>query len=136
MTHILRTWVQKSTLLLQNRSHTEVLKKDTFFGKIRNQIAPPPPPPPPPPPRDYYIQCRHLIPALNEWAARVKYTTARLYATQFLGHGYVCMTSQLNVALMRRLRGSLMCLASLLTCYPWSFVQPGTGRRLVDWCRK
>ena len=35
------------------------------------------------------VQCRHLIPALNECAARVKYMTARLYATQFLGHG--CM---------------------------------------------
>ena len=22
-----------------------------------------------------------------------------------------------------------------LTCYRWLFVQPGTGRRPVDWCR-
>ena len=34
------------------------------------------------------------------------------------------MTSQLNVALIRRLRGSLMCLAYFLTCYLWLFVQP------------
>ena len=36
-----------------------------------------------------YIQCQHLIPALNAWAAREKYMTARLFATQFHGHG--CM---------------------------------------------
>ena len=35
LTPILRTWVHKSTLLLQNRGHAEVLKKDPFF--------PPPP---------------------------------------------------------------------------------------------
>ena len=36
-----------------------------------------------------HIQCRHLIPALYAWTARAQYTTARLIATQFLGHG--CM---------------------------------------------
>ena len=58
LTPILRTWVLKSTLLLQNRGHAEVLKKDPFFLEIRNEGAaplgtwvPPPPPPPPPPPR-------------------------------------------------------------------------------------
>ena len=49
------------------------------------------------------------------------------------------MASQLNVALIRTLhihvRGSLMCLAYIFTCYPWKIVQPGTGRRPVDWCR-
>ena len=45
------------------------------------------------------------------------------------------MTSQLNVALKSKLRGSLMCLAYLLTCYPLVFVQPGISRRPVDWCR-
>ena len=35
------------------------------------------------------VQCRHLIPALNAWAARAYYTTARPIATQFPGHG--CM---------------------------------------------
>ena len=39
---ILRTWVQKSTLL-QNRGHAEVLKKDPFFREISNASAPPPP---------------------------------------------------------------------------------------------
>ena len=33
------------------------------------------------------IQCRHLIPALNAWAARAYYTTARPVATQFPWHG-------------------------------------------------
>ena len=54
---ILSTWVQKSTLLLQNRGHAEVLKKDPFFREIRNEGAAPlctwVPPPPPPPPRDW-----------------------------------------------------------------------------------
>ena len=45
------------------------------------------------------------------------------------------MTSQLNVALIRKLRGSLMRLDYFLTCYPWVFVRPDTGRRPVDWCR-
>ena len=34
-----------------------------------------------------YVQCRHLIPALNALAARALYTTARPIATQFPGHG-------------------------------------------------
>ena len=45
------------------------------------------------------------------------------------------MTSKLYVELIHRLRGLLMCLAYFLTCYAWAFVQPGTGGRLVDWCR-
>ena len=43
------------------------------------------------------------------------------------------VTSQLNVALMCKLRESL---AYFLTCYPWVFVQPGIGRCPVDWCRE
>ena len=35
------------------------------------------------------LQCRHLIPALNAWVARAKYTTARPIATQF--HGHLCV---------------------------------------------
>ena len=42
-------WVQKSTLLLQNRGHAEVLNKDPFFHEIRNAGAPPPPVPECPP---------------------------------------------------------------------------------------
>ena len=42
----------------------------------------------------------------------------------------------MNVALIRKLRGSLMRLGHIfLTCHQWVFVQPGTGRRPVDWCR-
>ena len=60
-----------------------------------------------------YLQCRHLIPALNMWAARAEYTTARSIATHFPWHG--CMYDlQLNVALVRKLRGSLKCLAYFL----------------------
>ena len=40
-----------------------------------------------------------------------------------------------NVALIRKLRVSLMCLAYFLTCYQWVFEQPDTGRRSVDWYR-
>ena len=43
------------------------------------------------------------------------------------------MTSQLNVTLIRKQRGSLMCLDYCLTCYAWVFLQPGTGCRPVDW---
>ena len=46
------------------------------------------------------------------------------------------MTPQLNIALIRKLRGTLMCLAYFLTCYPWVFVQPGIDRRPVNWCSK
>ena len=34
------------------------------------------------------------------------------------------MTSQLKVALIRKLRGSLICLAYCSACYSWVFVQP------------
>ena len=33
------------------------------------------------------LQCRHIIPALNAWAARAYYTTARPIGTQIHGHG-------------------------------------------------
>ena len=52
----------------------------------------------------------------------------------FLGK-YGWMISQLKVVLVRKLRGLLMFLAYFLTCYPWVFVQPGTGRRPVNWRR-
>ena len=46
------------------------------------------------------------------------------------------MTSQLNVALIRKLRVSLMCLAYFFYLLSiWVFVQPLTGRRPIDWCR-
>ena len=79
------------------------------------------------------LQCRHLIPALNAWAARPKYTTACLIVNQSSGHGcdHMSLASQLNVALIRNLRGSLMCLAFFdMICQV--FVQLGTGRRLVQ----
>ena len=42
------------------------------------------------------------------------------------------MTSQLIKALIRKLRGLLMCLAYFWTCFPWVFIQQGTGKRTVD----
>ena len=46
------------------------------------------------------------------------------------------MTSRLNVALIHKLRRSLMLLAYFsFTCYQLMFVLPGTGRRPLDWCR-
>ena len=55
------------------------------------------------------LQCRHLIRALNARAVRAQCTTAGPIATQFPGHGceHRSLTSQLNVALIRKLRGSL-----------------------------
>ena len=54
--------------------------------------------------------------------------------TFFLGFD-ACMTSQLNVALIRKLHGPLKCLAYFLDVSFMVFVQPGTGRRPVDGCR-
>ena len=45
------------------------------------------------------------------------------------------MTTQLSAVLISKLRGSLMRLAYYLHVTPWVFVQPGPGRRPVDWCR-
>ena len=45
LTPILRTWVHKSTLLLQNRGHAEVFKKKTpSSAKYVTQVQPHPPP--------------------------------------------------------------------------------------------
>ena len=41
-----------------------------------------------------HVQCQHLIPAFNARAARADYTTERLIATHFPGHG--CMYDVTN----------------------------------------
>ena len=41
-----------------------------------------------------FVQCRHLIPALNVWEAWAYCTTARPIATKFPGHG--CMDDLTN----------------------------------------
>ena len=41
------------------------------------------------------------------------------------------MISKLNVALVCKLRVSLMCLDYFLTYFTWVYVQPGTGRHPV-----
>ena len=58
-----------------------------------------------------HLQCRHLIPALNTWTARAHSTrpNARLQPS-FLG------MDDLNVILIRKLRGSLMYFDYFLTC--------------------
>ena len=63
-TTILRTWVQNSTLFLQNRGHAEVVKKAPSSAKYVTRVRPPSvpeylsaTPPPPPPPR---IRVRHV----------------------------------------------------------------------------
>ena len=85
------------------------------------------------------LQCRHLIPALNTWVFRANTRRHARLSHNFLGMDAL-MTSQLKVALIRnvalicKLRGSLMHLAYFLTYHTWAFLQPGTGRRPVDWC--
>ena len=54
--------------------------------------------------------------------------------TLFTGHG--CKndsTTERNVDSQATWVIYILCL--FLTCYPWVFFQPGTGRFLVDWCR-
>ena len=58
------------------------------------------------------IQCRHLIPALNEWAARAKFTTARPIATQFPGHGCMC-----DVTTERSFVSQAMCVIYVLRLF-------------------
>ena len=81
-----------------------------------------------------FVQCQNLIPVLNDGKSGHNTRLKRLIATQFLGLD-AWMTSLLTLACMRKLRGSLMCLAYLLTFYPWKLVLPGTDRRPVDWSR-
>ena len=80
------------------------------------------------------VQCRHLIPALNFGQPRDNTRPHARLPVIFLCM-VALMTSQLKVAVICRLRRSLMCLLYFWTCYPWVFVKPGTGRRPVDWCR-
>ena len=71
------------------------------------------------------LQCQHLIHALNEWTTGAKYMTTRPIATQFPGHG--CMNDQLNVALILKLRGSLVFLTYCFKCFTWVIVHPDTA---------
>ena len=85
------------------------------------------------------IKCQHLIPALNAQQPGQYNTQPHTWLPpSFLGmDAYI--TSQLNVALICKLHGPLMCLAhvfdmlSIHVIHPWVFVQPGTGRPPVDW---
>ena len=80
------------------------------------------------------VQCRHLIPVLDVWAAWAKYTTARPIATQFPGHG--CMDDLTTGRSFDSLATWVIDVLGLFwTCYQWGLVQPGTVKRPVDWCR-
>ena len=56
-----------------------MLAKDYSFYELISKVLPYGPP----------LKYRHLIPALNAWAARAQYTTACLIATKFPGHGCI-----------------------------------------------
>ena len=73
-----------------------------------------------------FIQCRYLIPAPNAWAAEHNKRPHARLPPSFLGMD-AWMTSQLNVALIHKLRASLMCLVYFLTYHLWVFVQPGSN---------
>ena len=58
------------------------------------------------------VQCRHLIPALNAWAARAYYTTACPIASQFSGH---CCIDYLEIE--RSFGLQVTCVIGVLGCY-------------------
>ena len=83
------------------------------------------------------VQCRHLIPALNAWATRAKYTTACPIATLSQSWMHECMddlTTERGVDLQATWVIDVLD-SVFFTCYIWVIAQPGTSRRLVDWCR-
>ena len=69
------------------------------------------------------LQCRHSIPALNAWAAKAEYTTARLIATQSPGHR--CMDDLTTGRSFDSLRGSSMCLAYFFDMLPMGVCTTG-----------
>ena len=81
-----------------------------------------------------YIQCRHLIPALYEWAACTWCTTARLNVANFLG-----MDAWMTFTTERSFNFYILYILAYLAyfCGLWSrvFVQLCTSRRLINWCR-
>ena len=73
------------------------------------------------------LQCRHLIPALDPWAASRKYTTARLQPS-FLGMD-ACMTSQLKVAFICKLTWDVAVLGLFFDMLSFGY----RTTPLVDW---
>ena len=83
----------------------------------------------------FLVQLRHRIRVLNAWEARAKHTTVRLITDQFAGHGRMDgLATERSFDKQTTWVIDVLGLL-LLTCYPWVFVEPGTGRRPVDWCR-
>ena len=70
----------------------------------------------------FWLQCWHLIPALNVWAPQAKSTTAHLIACQCPGHGcdHMSLASQLNIALIPKLYGSVI---DVLGLFFWHVIQ-------------
>ena len=60
--------------------------------------------------------------------------TTRPVATKFSGQR--CMDDlEIERSFDLQAKWAIDVLGFFLTCYPWVSVQPGTGRRPVDWCR-
>ena len=76
----------------------------------------------------------HLIPAINTWADRAKYTTARPISTQFPGHG--CMNDLTTERSLDSQATWVIDELGLLTCCQLVFIEPRNGRRPVDWCKE
>ena len=81
------------------------------------------------------IQCRHLIPALNAWAARVWYMAERL-----IDHPPpTCIPGTNDLKTERSFEPQATCVINapliFLIFYLWVFGQQGISRRPVDWCR-
>ena len=61
--------------------------------------------------------------------------TVRLIATQFSGHGRMDDLT-IERSFDKQTTWVINVLGFvLLACYSWVFVEPGVGRRPVDWCR-
>ena len=81
------------------------------------------------------VQCQHLMPAINAWATWALNMTAHSIVTKCPGHGHMDgLTTESGFDLQSYVGHQFVWL-TFLTYYPGVFVQPCTGRRLVDWCR-
>ena len=56
-------------------------------------------------------------------------------ATQFPGHGCMDDLTTEHSFDLQDMWDNVVLGLFLLTCHPWVIVQPGTGRRPINWCR-
>ena len=76
------------------------------------------------------------VPTLNSCTkCKGRITQPHTRLPPMLLHMVAWVTAQLNAVLIHKLRGSLISLALFFDMIAREFVQPGTGRRLVDWRR-